>query len=107
MSKLTAAIKPVLDDTADYYKDCLADKDAEISRLRTNLSELISYLSGESAKCEVAGTEGRFLASYFRGKSVAFGHAANMAKIAYGKAAKVDDGEDEQGPRLVGGSSDM
>jgi hypothetical protein len=98
VSKIAAAIKPVLDDTADFYRTLLADKDTEINRLRTNFTELALYLSGEAEKCEIAGAEGRFMASYFRGKSEAFRHAVNMAKIAYGKAASVDDGENGKCP---------
>jgi hypothetical protein len=95
---VAAAIKPVVDDVSEYYRARLADKDAEISRLRANLAEMAVYLSGEAEKCEIAGAEGRFMASYFRGKAEAFGHAANMAKIAYGKVASVDDGENGKCP---------
>jgi hypothetical protein len=85
---VAAAIKPVVDDVSEYYRARLADKDAEISRLRANLTELTAYLSGEAAKCSAAGVEGRFMASYFRGKAEAFGHAENMAIVAYGKVAR-------------------
>lgn len=82
-----------LHSVESYHAARRAEMQAEIERLRTNILALGSYAKGQAEKYAAAGEDGKYMASYFRGKSEAYEDMAARADIAYAKEAVVNDGK--------------
>ena len=73
-----------------YHAARLAELNAEIKRLRTNLTGLQTYAETNAAKYEVAANSGDYMAQYFRGKADTYGDMARMACVAYGVVSNTE-----------------
>lgn len=80
----TAAV--VVDDVTAYYRARLADKDAEIARLRRNIRAMEAHAVEQAAKYNGAAAAGAtHMADYFRGKADTYESMAAWARLAYVK----------------------
>jgi hypothetical protein len=66
-----------------YHAERVAELNAEVKRLRDNITELQTYAEGRAAKYEEAGVKGAPLADYFLGKAEAYDDMVRMACVAY------------------------
>lgn len=75
-----------------YHAARVAELNAEIKRLRTNITELQTYAEGRAEKYEEAA-DGLLMSGYFRGKAEAYADMARMACVAYCVERSGEDGE--------------
>lgn len=65
-----------------YHSARVAELNAEIKRLRTNITHLQTYAEGRAVKYEAAAN-GPIIGRYFRGKAEAYADMARMTCVAY------------------------
>lgn len=82
-AELTQKMIEVTQATDAYHAARVAELNAEIKRLRDNITHLQTYAEGLAAKYDAAAVEGAPLADYFLGKSEAYDDMVRMACVAY------------------------
>lgn len=68
--------------TESYYTARIAELNAEVKRLRTNITGLQTYAKERAAKYEAAA-DGPVMRGYFRGKAETYADMERMACVAY------------------------
>lgn len=79
---LTQKMIEVTQAAEAYHAARVAELNAEIKRLRDNITELQTYAEGRAAKYEAAA-DGSLMGGYFRGKAEVYADMARMACVAY------------------------
>jgi hypothetical protein len=82
-----------------YYTQRIAELNAEVKRLRTNIIGLQTYAEERTAKYEAAAEDpSEWMSAYFRGKSEAYADMVRMACVAYVIDSNTEgSGEDGEG----------
>lgn len=92
---LTQQMIEVSQATEAYHAARIAELNAEIKRLRTNITYLQTYAEDREAKYDAAAVKGAPLADYFLGKSETYADMARMVIVAYAADFNTEgDGKD-------------